>query len=213
MRRLVIENESSLLVTLRTEGLDELRHPELVVSIMDDSLRQEAEEFLFFLCNYIEQGNKLRPNETLAYGYWLTKFQLRDNRSLETWEYNADATEFVAGASLALRYWREQHEICRKYGADFHPPRPDMLTVVSKGVLDGLPVQGVRYPSPEHMSGWWITTNLYDGDVNSLQHEHTYHITAARPDLAKYLALPHGFRFDLAVTEGVWKDEKAATSW
>jgi len=58
------------------------------------------------------------------------------------------------------------------------------------------------------MSGWWITTKLYDGDVKSLKHEHTYHVTAARPDLAKYLALPDGFRFDLSRIEDVWRDEK-----
>jgi len=58
------------------------------------------------------------------------------------------------------------------------------------------------------MSGWWITTDLYNGDIKTLRREHTYHVTAARPDLAKYLALPEGFRFNLSVAEEVWLDEK-----
>ena len=47
------------------------------------------------------------------------------------------------------------------------------------------------------MSGWWLITEKYDGNIESLKHEHTYHVTAARPDLASFLALPYGFRFDL----------------
>jgi hypothetical protein len=69
-------------------------------------------------------------------------------------------------------------------------------------------VQGIRYPSPDHMSGWWITTDRYDGNIKSLRYEHTYHVTAARPALAKYLALPDGFRFNFSAGEEVWFDEK-----
>jgi hypothetical protein len=76
--------------------------------------------------------------------------------------------------------------------------------------LQGDAVQGVRYPSPEHMSGWWITTDRYDGDIRSLTQEHLYHLTAARPDLARCLALPFGFRFDQASGEDVWFDEQVA---
>ena len=148
----------------------------------------------------------------MAYGYWITRFQDADRNMLETWEYNPGATDFIKGASLTLRYWKDQHVICKAYEADFQPPRPDKLTVISKGVLEGLPVQGVRYPSPDHMSGWWITTAQYEGNIDTLTHEHTYHITAARPDLAKYLALPPGFRFDLSSFEDVWLDEKIAKS-
>jgi hypothetical protein len=57
------------------------------------------------------------------------------------------------------------------------------------------------------MSGWWITTDRYDGNVTSLKQEHLYHVTARRPDLAPYIALPYGFRFDFAAREDVWFDE------
>ncbi len=212
MRRLVIEQDTGSVLTLRTEGLQALGYREIAASVSDAALKGDLEDFLFFVCNYVDEGKPVKPGETMAYGYWLTKFEERDANTLEVWEYNSKATEFVSGASLTLGYWHEQHATCRKFGAAFEPPRPDRLTVISKGVLEGLPVQGVRYPSPEPMSGWWITTDLYDGDTKSLQREHTYHITAARPDLAKYLALPPGFRFDLGVREDVWKDEKVAAN-
>lgn len=194
-------------LTVATQRLVEIGHPELRVEVGTPSLLNEGESFLRFVTDYLLRGEKtLRPGETLTYGYWLTKFESLSPDVLEVWEYNAEATEFVKGASLALTYWRDQHSVCRKYGAEFQPPRPDLLTVVSEGVLEGRTVQGVRYSSPEGMSGWWITTDLYDGDVSTLKHEHTYHVTAVRPDLAKFLALPVGFRYDLSIHEDVWFD-------
>ena len=74
---------------------------------------------------------------------------------------------------MALQYAKDQHSIRESYAVRFAPPRPDQLSVISQGVLEGLPVQGVRYPS-------------------------------ARRDLAKYIALPPGFRFDLSSFEDVW---------
>jgi hypothetical protein len=158
----------------------------------------------------IDSGATIRGGETLSYGYWLTLFKEQGRDWLDVWEYNPGATDSVRGATLTLRYWRDQHDVCARFGCEFVPPRPDKLVVLSAGVMEGEPVQGVRYPSPEHMSGWWVTTNRYDGDVGSLRREHLYHLTAARPDLAQYLALPHGFRFDLASREDVWLDARVA---
>jgi hypothetical protein len=84
--------------------------------------------------------------------------------------------------------------------------------MVSKGVLEGEAVQGVRYPSPSHMSGWWITTDQYDGNAKSLSREHIYHLTHARPDLAKYIALSFGFCFNLEDGERVYFDQEVANS-
>ena len=77
--------------------------------------------------------------------------------------------------------------------------------------MEGQPTEGVRYPSPEHMSGWWLTTDLYDGDVRSLRVEHLYHVTAARPDLLPFLALPFGYRFALGGQQRIWFDDAAAS--
>jgi hypothetical protein len=77
-------------------------------------------------------------------------------------------------------------------------------------VREGDHVEGVRYPSPEHMSGWWITTDRYDGDIKSLTLHHLHHLVQWRPDIAPYLALPFGYRFALRDGEHVWFDEVAA---
>jgi hypothetical protein len=206
---LVKVQQSDHRFALRTEGLKASGFSEISVDV-DAGLLEESERFLRYVSDYLLGSGKLiKPGETMGYGYWLVKFQgAQQGDHLETWEYSADASSFVRGADLTLGYWRDQHFICSQHRASFSPPNADKLTVISAGVIEGLPVQGVRYPSPDHMSGWWITTDLYDGNIKSLRNEHIYHVTAARPDLAKYLALPDGFRFNLSVAEEVWFDQK-----
>ena len=196
---------------VHTRGLLAQGHAELSVSVADAVILAESKAFLCYVAGYVlDQSVHIRPGETLRYGYWLVKFELRDDRMLQVWEYNAEGTEFIPGATLALTYWRDQHLVCEKFGAAFSAPQADQLAVISEGVLEGDSVQGVRYPSPGHMSGWWITSDRYDGDIRSLKHEHLYHVTAARPELVQYLALPYGFRFDLSQREDVWFEESVA---
>ncbi|MEO6394167.1 MAG: hypothetical protein ABIP75_20100 [Pyrinomonadaceae bacterium] len=209
MIQFVSEKRSDSSCTLSTLGLEVNGHKEILVDLDDVALASEAEKFLKHITDYFETtGNQIQSGETMAYGYWLVKFEAVESGALEVWEYDAQAIDFVKGASLTLRYWKDQHDICEKYGAAFEPPRPDVLTVISPGVLEGLPVYGVRYPSPGHMSGWWITTDQYDGNLSNLTHEHTYHVTAACPELSRYLALPYRFCFDLSAGEAVWFDEE-----
>jgi len=213
MIRLVTEKQSDSRRCIRTAGLSAAGQSEIRVEVFDPELIGEAEEFLNYVSHYVTTSQKrISPGETMAYGYWLVKFHSANQDVLDTWEYKPDASDFTKGANLTLRYWRDQHIICKLHDAEFKPPRPDKLTVISAGVLEGAPVEGVRYPSPDHMSGWWITTDQYNGDIKTLKHQHTYHVTAARPELAKYLALPDGFRFNLSGTEDVWLDEKVASA-
>lgn len=104
----------------------------------------------------------------------------------------------------------EQRKCCEFYEANFIPVNLDQLVVISDGVLDGgKPVEGVRYKSPLHMSGWWLTTDDFNGDINTLKNLHFSHIIHKRPDLALYMALPYGYRFLLGgESEHVWLDEQ-----
>jgi len=189
---------------VETNGLADTGYPEFRVRVNNPSLLFEAENFLHFVVDYLSQtGKKIVSGETLAYGYWLTKFLVGKDGTLEVWEYTPDATRFVEGATLTLSYSRDQHTICAKYRAQFSPPRPDQKVAISEGVYEGDPVEGVRYPSPEHMSGWWLTTDRYDGNIQSLKVVHLYHVTSMRPALAQYLALPYGFRFSVAPQQEV----------
>lgn len=161
----------------------------------------------------VASTQQLKSEEVIAYGSWLIKLTPAAPGLLMAAEFDAQTASFIPGVSSAVECWEVQHQLCERLGARFAPSRLDQLVVISDGVLNSKePVQGVRYPSPAHMSGWWITSNRYNGDTASLQTTHTYHVVAARPGLAPYLALPYGFRFDFAVAEDVWFDDDVANS-
>lgn len=105
-----------------------------------------------------------------------------------------------------------QKECCDHYEAALIPPTEELLVVISKGVYEGVvPIEGVRYPSPKHMSGWWLTTDEYDGNTESLITVHYSHIVEKRPEVAIYMALPFGYRFLLGGEEDcVWFDTEVA---
>jgi hypothetical protein len=105
----------------------------------------------------------------------------------------------------------EQISLCDQYNAIHTPVSDDQLVVISEGVYEGDPLEGVRYPSPKHMSGWWLTTDKYNGNPDTLKTEHIYHLVEKRPEVMKYLSLPYGFRFRTGGNiEDVWFDEKVA---
>jgi hypothetical protein len=105
-----------------------------------------------------------------------------------------------------------QRECCEHYGAQYQRVDQSQLVTISKGIYEGVtPVEGVRYPSPLHMSGWWLTTDEYDGNIDSLVTVHFKHIIEKRPELALYMALPFGYRFTLGgESEHVWFDQEVA---
>ena len=70
---------------------------------------------------------------------------------------------------------------------------------------EGDQVDAVRYPSPEHMSGWYIYTYT-DSDTELMKLYHAYHISEARPDFAYLLGLPYGCRF-------AWHEESGEYVW
>ena len=58
------------------------------------------------------------------------------------------------------------------------------------------------------MTGWYLTSNSYNGDINTLIVEPIYYLLKERPELAKMLALPSGYRFYLdQLGEDIWLDD------
>jgi hypothetical protein len=200
----IITQENGL--TIETNGIASILGYELSASVVDAELSEECLKFIRSISEYIQVGKTICDGETIKYGYWLTKVVLKDNK-FNFWEYEPEATKFVPGINNTLFYWKAQHQICNKVGAFFSPPIPDQMITISDGVYEGDDVEGVRYPSPDHMSGWWLTTDRYDGNIKSLKVVHAHHVTAKRPDLARFLALPYGYRF-FSPSSDVWRDTK-----
>lgn len=166
---------------------------------------------LKYLIDYVlDSKPKITPEQTISYHSWLLKFVKCSDSVLDMWEAEWKGSGFVQGVEYALQVTNEQEVECRKYGVAPSFPTFGQNIVISKGVYEGLGVDAVRHPSPEHMTGWWVTTDLYDGDTNSLMKVHFYHVAFSRPDLLKYFALPFGFRFYINESEkDIWFDENA----
>ncbi|HYM16109.1 MAG TPA: hypothetical protein VEZ14_11165 [Dehalococcoidia bacterium] len=196
---------------VRTQGLSRRIGYEVCLGVTTDDERRGAQELVAFVADYVaRQRARLMPEETMEYGIWLVKFRESTPGLLDVWEMAADGDEFRSGASNAIRAWREQRDVCDKCAAAFSPPHPSQLVSISAGVREGDAVDGVRYPSPRHMSGWWLSTDRYDGDVRTMMVEHIYHVAIRRPDLVCFLALPPGWRFSTLSHGKAWFDEGAA---
>lgn len=206
MVELISENEG---MTFSTSGLHDLCSYELSASVNDITLSDECEEFVQFILDYISTGNIIKDGELVSYGYWITKAVLSENSVLKFSELEPEAAEFIEGISNTVKYWKLQHAICEKASAEFSPLNMDQKIAISDGVYEGDPVSAVRYPAPPHMSGWYLTTGKYDGNISSLKVVHAHHVSAKRPDLAKYFALPYGYRFH-SDDDSVWFDQKVA---
>jgi hypothetical protein len=72
---LVQISQSNERLIVRIKGLRASRHPEISVDV-SAGLVDESERFLKYVCDYLStSGRQLKAGETLAYGYWLVKFQ------------------------------------------------------------------------------------------------------------------------------------------
>ena len=199
--------------TLRTQGL--LRHgqAELRVVVPEPQQMGAHREILEYIIRYLETtGARITPGQTFVLGFWLLRLEAAADGVLDLWEVDEKWQTFRPGIATAFSFWCTQLDVCHQFQARFSPPLADNLVVVSEGVLEGVrPVEGVRYPSKSPMSGWWLTTDLYDGNVESLRTVHAHHLCESLRELAWFFALPFGYRFRLtAEGEDVWFDEGVA---
>ena len=181
----------------------------LVVACTDDRPCRGFLTWLFEAAPGARSGHSAEP---FSYGYWQLRIVDEDREHERLQEKTSDGSEFVSWIRNAPSYWHAQHEACDRARSPFAPPRLDQLVAISEGVLSSEPVEGVRYNAPDHMTGWYLTTDKYDGDVSTLVLEHVVHVTHARPDLAPLIALAPGFRFWSGPPAEAWYDPKAAAA-
>jgi len=193
---------------LITEGLVENINYEIKVKIGSFELNDYL-YILKYLIDYIIEGNAIiKENQTVSFNSWVFKLVLAEKNVLEIYEFDKSCTAFVIGADFSLNILQSQMTMCNKYSSKFLFPRINQKIVISDGIRDEYPIEGVRYESPEHMSGWWLTSNLYDGNIVSLKQIELHELILMRPELIKYLALDNGFRFILDKNgEDVWFDK------
>ncbi|WP_207892449.1 immunity protein Imm33 domain-containing protein [Paenibacillus pinisoli] len=203
-RNIQIHTEGSY---LRTTNLSPLTGYD--VKILNQGNNQDCMRFLKYFIDYcIDYKPQIKPDQTISYYSWLVKLINSSTAVLTIQEAKDNGEGFTEGISYASKVIREQEEICRIYDVSPVFPQFSQNIVISKGVYEGLGIDAVRYSSPEHLTGWWLTTDLYDDNTDSLMNVHYFHIAFKRPDLLKYFALPCGFRLYITDTaEDIWFDE------
>ncbi|MBI5362233.1 MAG: hypothetical protein HZA53_03575 [Planctomycetes bacterium] len=198
---------------LQTLGLTRADGRELRILAPFHEHRELAEQLLRWLADYMQTSTRpVLVGETVVCGYAVLKLDSSDPAYLDLHELINDGSESRLGVSGTLRVFDEQRRACVNAGVAYDPPSPARLAAVGEGVLDGLPAWGMRIPSPDHMSGWWIGTERTAEDYSNVRPVHLYHVTNSRPDLVKFLALSTGCRFDQRDQDRAWFDAELLDS-
>jgi hypothetical protein len=181
-----------------TEGLDPLGQRELRVEVDDPALVDAAADFLrsTVSAQHLHRVD-VQGGTQVAFGSSPVYFADVDPIGpLIAHEMRCPQEALARGVSGAARMWTLQAAVCRRQGAEFEPPGPDMLVAVSEDALDpGAMVHGSRHPTPSpEMSGWFLI-GLAHVEGTPLQRTTVSEVVRARPDIGAYLALPSGYAF------------------
>ncbi len=204
----IIKDETGL----RTQGLYKYNDVEISIVIGQSKL-EDVNALLCFVIDYIVDNKvKVAAEQTFPYGFWMVKFK-NDGDHLNVFEYDPTLQDLIVGVDFTITLFNVHKALCKQLDIDAYPPLFVQKIVISQGVLEGYPVQGIRYPSPDHMSGWWLTTDLFDGNVNTLMTIPLHEFIPKRLDLLKYLILPYKFRFETFSNrnEQIWFDEEISS--
>lgn len=182
-------------IYVKTKGLSSYIGKELRMVKGKNSL-EDYENVIDYIVNYIKKNNpKIIENQNIGYYSWMLQFRSEDQNYFDIYEVNFNGSGFNTGCDTAISIVKSQSEICSFYKLPAQFPNFNQMVVISKGVYEGKDIEAIRYDSPENMSGWWLITDDYDDNIESLMTVHFYHVAFGRPDILKYLALPFGYRF------------------
>jgi len=205
-RNIEIRQEEDKLFTI---GLEDWCGKEFRLQVLKSSKKDYCYLVKYLIDFVLDYKPKLESCQTVAFYSWLLRLVNDKNDSFyDIEEVVNDGSGFQIGADEAIRTYNSQKKECLLKNVSPNFPDFEQKIVISKGVYEGLDVEGVRYNSPPHMTGWWLVTDEYDENPDSLLVVHFYHVVFERPDLVHLFALPFGFRFHQTNGEiKVWFDE------
>ncbi len=203
----IIELEQILV----TNGIDQFIDKEISVNKGDYSINDVKLVIDHILDYIVTEKRELKHLETFGCGSWMIQFVVNGTyielHELKSIHNNKNVYEF--DLSNSIMFLKRQLELCTTHNVTPIIPLIGQKIAVSKEILEGSEINGVRYEAPSHMSGWYLTSNDYNGDVNTLSVIHLYHLLQKRPEIAGFLSLPYGYRFFLDNQgEEVWYDKE-----
>ena len=101
-----------------------------------------------------------------------------------------------------------QEEVCARFGVVAEPPGLETKLGIALATIGEAPINGLRVRL-DGTCGWfiWGGGGELSADPDFYQPLHVAHITNYLPSVEAYLALPPGFRFQIADGhEDVWLD-------
>ena len=100
-----------------------------------------------------------------------------------------------------------QAAVCDRFGAECHPSEAHMKLGIALKTLGQQPVNGLRHPSGGDTTGWYIWGGELSASDDFFEPMHVNHVAEVLPAIIPYLALPAGWRFQIAQGhEDVWFD-------
>ncbi|SFN92496.1 hypothetical protein SAMN05421594_4738 [Chryseobacterium oleae] len=186
---------SSNNIYVETKGLNSYLDKEIRVTIGNNQPENYIDVIKYIIDYIVDSKPIISENQNIGYYSWLLQIRLDENKYYDLYEANSEGSGFNKGCDTAISVVRNQSELCSHYGLAPQSPNFSQMIVISDGVYEGKDIEGIRYESPEHMSGWWLITDDYDDNIESLKTVHFHHVAFARPDILKYLGLPFGYRF------------------
>jgi hypothetical protein len=103
-----------------------------------------------------------------------------------------------------------QVQICNQYKCEFLEADQNSKVGIALSSIGKQPVNGLRHPPTENMSGWfiWCGPELSE-DPEFFAPLHVSHLEEKCPEVLEFLGLPAGYRFLLAGDYvDVWFDAK-----
>ena len=181
-----------------TRGVAKLLGKEFVINKNEYSKDDVNLLVNYILNHFLSTKQKIVDGETFGCGSWLILFKHNsDNIELHELKIiNNGENVYEFDVSFSVKFLKEQFELIKTHNIpSYNIPLIGQKIAVSKEIFLGSEVNGVRYSAPDHMTGWYLTSNSYNGDINTLKVDYLFSLLKVRPDLAKFLILPYGFRF------------------
>jgi len=131
----------------------------------------------------------------LSLGAWPIEIRSEGGRYTLS-ELSRDGRRFIRGIDHAVEIWSAQQSVCEETNTPYTPVSAWQLAAVSDDFYELDYVQGLRLPSPPHMSGWWLWDETAEEvDFSKFATVHVHHCIVSNPGIAMFLGLPAHFRF------------------
>lgn len=193
---------------MRTCTCGSRNHPEFCISYdADSALHEDVEWLVGFLEKSVSLGSEYRPGQTCQIGWMVTSIGQRSDNDLALLEpdFNSLPVSWKESVTTTLRHLRLQKDVCESLGVVEEMEFP---SICDSGIV-GVDVSASnceklvldRDTRSGNDSGWFVGSAAPEIDYNdasNLRRCSLYEVGMLAPMAVMFLALPEGFRVEIA---------------